>query len=190
MLEDGTDSAYRDKALTILKDKLMELGSIPGIDVNELLLRISPPHVGNDVIEISLKNLAAIKVMKSMPDKAYYIALTDDEKIPGVAMPNYPAAASMGLSLAALRVAKEEDKDSYNELRDKTVRIFENIYRRYGVINSKGRFTADELELMVTGSSDARLYYTLLYALPPIVKAAIEELRKYHEALHLLLQAA
>lgn len=192
ILEYNTDSAYRDEVLAALKDKLVKLGAIPGIDVSELLLRIGPPHSGDGVIEISLKNLDVIKTIQSIPDNAYYVALKDDIEKPGVPMPNYTTAANMGLSLAALRIAKEKTKEKteYNELRDKVLKVFRSIYKRYEVISEEEKFTADELELMVTGSSDTRLYYTILYALPPIVKAAIEEIRKYHESLHLLLQAA
>jgi hypothetical protein len=192
ILEHDIDAAYRDKASTILKEKLTRLAAIPGIDVNELLLHVGPPHTGDGVIEVLLKNLDSIKGMQSIPDRAYYVALKDDPEKPGVAMPNYTAAANMGLSLAALRIAKEKttEKDEYNELREKVLRVFRNIYKRYEIISEEEKFTTDELELMVVGSSDTRLYYTILYALPPIVKAAIEELRKYHESLHLLLQAA
>lgn len=191
ILEHNTDGAYRDKALAMLKDKLVKLQAIPGIDVSELLLRIGPLHSGDGVIEISLKNLDAIKAIQSIPDNTYYVALKDDIEKSGVPMPNYTAAANMGLSLAALRIAKEKAKEKaeYNELRDKILKVFRSIYKRYDVISEEEKFTADELELMVAGSSDTRLYYAILYALPPIVKAAIEEIRKYHESLHLLLQA-
>lgn len=190
ILQHPTDSVYSGRASLILQDKLKRLGSVPGVDVNELLFRIGTPHTGDDVIEVSLKSLEAIKAIKSIPDKTYFIALKDERGTPGIAIPNYPAAANMGLALAALRIAKEKDSVDYNELRDKTLRVFEDIYKRCGTVAREGKFTVDELELMVMGSSDTRLYYAILYALPPIIKTAIEELRKYHEALHLLLQAA
>jgi hypothetical protein len=189
-LEHDTDSVYRDRALSILKDSLMKLGSIPGINVDELLLHISQPHAGDRVVEVALKNLEAIKTMQAIPDKTYCVAIKDNVEKTGVAIPNYTAAANMGLSLAALRVAKEKEKRGYNELRDKILRTFRDIYKKCGIINEENGFTADELDLMVAGSSDTRLYYTILYALPPIMRAAVEELKKYHESLHLLLQAA
>jgi hypothetical protein len=192
ILEHDTDGIYRDRALEILKLKLVELGAIPGIDANDLLGRIESPHVGKEVIELSLKSLAAIKTMQHIPDNTYYVALKDDLEKTGVPIPNYTAAATMGLSLIALFIAKKKakEKNEYNELRGNILNVFRSIYKRYAVISEEEKFTADELELMVTGSSDTRLYYTILYALPPIVKAAIEELKKYHESLHLLLQAA
>lgn len=51
------------------------------------------------------------KRTQSIPDRTYYVALKDDAEKEGVPMPNYTAAANMGLSLAALRIAKEKAKE-------------------------------------------------------------------------------
>lgn len=178
-----------NNALQILKRKLGDIGKRPGVDLNELLSRVGPEHRGSNVIDISLKSLESINaITQPIPDNAYYVALKDDPDTQGVAIPNYTMAANMGLALAALRIAK--DKDGYAEVRGRMVKTFRDIYRRYGVISGDDEFKEDQLDLMVCGSSETKKYYTVLYALPPIIKAAIEELKKYHESLRLLLRSA
>ena len=77
----------------------------------DLFKRIGPKHTGSDIIEISLKGLDTVKATKAIPDRAYYVALKDEKDMAGVSIPNYTSAANMGISLAALRVAKEKAKE-------------------------------------------------------------------------------
>ncbi|UCH72346.1 MAG: hypothetical protein JSW62_02015 [Thermoplasmatales archaeon] len=202
------------QAEKMLKDKLGEV----------LASRVGNPYVVGETIEtkdggkikvekdelidIRLENMEGIKEDREINDREYIVALKDDSSKPGIAIPNYTAAAAMGLSLAALRVAWDKvpkrqgeekgsvavDKSSrewkeYKKLSGKIVDKFRDIYKRYDVIASKDDFSEDELELMVMGSSATKLYYTVLYALPPVVKV-IEAIYKYHEMMRDVLIAA
>lgn len=181
-------------ALRILKGKLKELGELPGLNADELLARVGPPHTGDEVIDIKLESMVNLEKNRRISDREYIVALKDDGSA-GISIPNYTAASVMGLSLAALRIAKEkleehpEDQKEYELFRGKVLDKFRDIYERFGVIREKKDFSEDELEMMVTGSSNTKLYYTFLYALPPVVKV-IEEIFKYHEMMQDLLQAA
>lgn len=205
ILEHDTDSAYRDLAQKLLHEKLEGLGNIPGVDASGLLRSIGPRHTGADVIAVMLTGRDAVKRMGDIPDRTYVVALKDDEKTTGLPMPSYAAAANIGLSLAALRCVRDTAEgfqaqglgelsrkmmDEYEKLRRDTRDTFRKIYARYKIIFEEDDFAEEELELMVTGSSDTRLYYTLRYALPPIVKVALEELRRCYEIMHRVMQSA
>ncbi|MCK4851862.1 MAG: hypothetical protein KAS86_02000, partial [Candidatus Omnitrophica bacterium] len=181
---------------SMLMDELAEIGAISGLDVKELSGRVGAPYIGDKVIEVKLKSLESVGKDKAINGREYVVALKDDNSKPGISVPNYTAAATMGLSLAALRVARDDleedpgDQKEYEAFRGRILDKFRDIYERFEVIKNKNDFSEHELELMVTGSSDTKLYYTLLYALPPIVKGAIELIDQYHERLQLILQSA
>ena len=157
----------------------------------ELLSRIETPHTGDDVIDIHLSTVENIGKMGELADKVYAVALKDNPELPGVSIPNYTAASAIGLSLAAIRTAKDkEGKDGYECVRRKVFDIISTIYKRFEIIKDDKEFTVDDLEFMISGCSANKLKYAILYALPPIVKDLVEKLQKYHEALHLILQAA
>ncbi|MEA3488790.1 MAG: hypothetical protein U9R44_00405 [Candidatus Omnitrophota bacterium] len=184
------------RGLSMLMDELAKIGEISGLDVKELSGRVGDPYAGDKVIEVKLKRLESVEKGKVINGREYIVALKDDNSKPGISIPNYTAAAAMGLSLAALRVARDDleedpgDQKKYEAFRGRILDKFRDIYERFGVIKNKNDFSERELELMVTGSSDTRLYYTLLYALPPVVKGAIELIDQYHERLQLILQSA
>lgn len=189
------------RGLEILKGKLSE----------ELVLRVGSAYVAgeiietqdgekitvkeNELIDIRLENIEGIKKDRKISDREYIVALKDDASKPGISIPNYTAAAAMGLSLSALRVARdklEEQPDTqkeYEQFRSRILDKFRDIYERYDVVANGNDFSEDELELMVMGSSATKLYYAVLYALPPVIKV-IEEIHKYHEMMRDVLIAA
>ncbi len=193
ILEQDADEHYKDDALKILKEKLTALGRLPGVDPGKLLSRIDKPHSGDNVIDINLKNKEAVEKMDHLGSREYVIALNDDTGREAVPVPNYTVASNLGLALAALRIAKEKeglDKNEYCRTREKVLKTFKSVFLRYGMIKTEEDFMIDELEMMVTGSSATRLYYAVLYALPPMVKGAVKLIDRCHEELQLLLQSA
>jgi len=184
-------------ALRLLKDRLKELGKEPGLDGDALLACVGDPHVGKEVIDVRLESLEFIGKDRIIKDREYVVALKDDSLKPEILIPNYTAASAMGLSLAALRVAGDklekqpENKNEYKIFRNVILGKFRTIYERYEVSLTDGNseFSEEELELMVMGCPATKLYYTILYALPPVIKA-IEEINKYHEIMQGVLRAA
>ncbi|MGB3113798.1 MAG: hypothetical protein WBC00_04175 [Candidatus Omnitrophota bacterium] len=184
VLENDTD----DEAFILLKEKLEDLGKLPGIDAKELLSRINAPHKEEKAIEIELKNIKNIKEGESIPDMKYIVALEEALTVSEVSIPNYTAASCIGLSLAVLRLANEQGHQTYISERKRIFEKLKSIYERFGI--NPGGFEEAQLDMMVTGSSDTKRYYTMSYVLPPIAKAAIENLRHYHDIIHRILQAA
>jgi hypothetical protein len=147
------------------------------------------------LIDIRLENIGRVPKDREINDREYIIALKDDGSRAGIPIPNYTAAATMGLSLAALRFARDKiegesgTRDEYERFRGKVLEKFRDIYRRYDVIKNADDLSEDELELMVAGSSGTKLYFTMLYALPPVIKV-IEGIGRYHEIMRDALIAA
>jgi len=185
------DNDSDESALEILRSELIEIGKIPGINSEELLLRLGTSHLGNNVINIYLATVKNIKKIGQLTDREYAVALKDGPKTPGIPIPNYTAASAIGIVLAALKISKEkEGKNIYDNLRKNMFDIISAIYKRFKIIKEDKEFMIDDLEYMVIGCSANKLKYAILYALPPIVKDLLERLQKSHEALRLMLQAA
>ena len=183
----------KDIALKVLEEQLIELNKTSNIDLDKLLIKIKEPHIGDEVISVRLDSLESVKGYKTLQDREYVVALENDATKLGMPIPNYMAAAAIGLSLAALRVLKEKkekEKNEYEILRKQVFKKFTSIYERYGVVNEKKKFSEEDLEYMVAGSPKTRLVYAFYFALPPIVKGAIKRINKYHEMIQLILQAA
>ncbi|MFH1879106.1 MAG: class I SAM-dependent methyltransferase [Candidatus Omnitrophota bacterium] len=149
----------------------------------------------DELIDVRLENMEEIAKDRVIDDREYVVALKDDISETGVIIPNYIAAMAMGLSLAALRVERdkiEEQQDTQKEyelFRGKILDKFRHIYKQYDIIEDEDDFSVDELELMVMGSSATKLYYTVLYALPPALKA-IKAIHKFHQMIRDILIAA
>lgn len=192
-------SLFNDKAglaLPILKDKLRSLDNVPGLSASGLIGRVSGLHSGDNVTDVRLEDIKGIDKERMLGEREYVIALKDDPSRAGISMPNYTTAASMGLSLAALRFARDdisndpEKEKEYRTFRKKVLGRFQEMFKRFGVIGRKSDFSSDELELMITGCSATKIYYAILYALPPAAKDAAERIVRYHDKLQLLLKQA
>ena len=63
-----------------------------------------------------------------------------------------------------------------------------NIFTRCSA--GKEKLTSEDIDMVVEGTAKARLLFAIEFALPPIVKKAIDKLQQYHEQVQILLQAA
>ena len=191
MIENDLDG----EALCILKDKIAALAGIDGINADKIAASINHPYKTAEQIDIRLENIFSVKQKKDINDREYIIALKDNNA-PGIVIPNYVAASVLGLSLAALRFMNEstlsnpDKQNDYEDLRLKTLDKFTAIYLNLNIIQDKDDFTVTQLELMVSGSSEARLYYSLEYALPFAVKLLIEDINRCHDKIQEILYAA
>ena len=190
------------EALCLLKEKVRHLkpelvDSIGHIYVSGDTIKttsgknsiVSPENL----IEIKLRDIKSIDRNYQIKEREYLIALK--ENISETIIPNYPSAAIMGLSLAALRIAGDKlssqsiDRKEYEKFRGKIAGVFKSIYSRHNLINDSSDFSVSQLELMVSGNSITKMYYTFLYALPPLGKF-IEDINKYHSLMRDVLIAA
>jgi len=196
------------KGLKILQKELYDLGDFPGIDSGKLLdlIGMKNSHIGEDAIEVYLQNEETIK---EVGDREYIVALKDNKNVSGIQIPNYSDAATMGLSFAVLRILwdkvpakivndkKKPDESSdewriYTELRNMIFGKFNNIFFRYkiNIIGGESKFSLIQLQMMVTGNAETRRYLAGVYALPPMIKGAVEFIDQCHGNFQLMLQAA
>ncbi len=192
----GVNGEQAGEAVDILKGELKDIHEFSDEKIDTVFDLHSASVSGDDLIEVWLMDIDEISEDETILGKnEYIVALKDEYAVPGIAIPNYSAAATMGLSLAALRVAKDKANQwlirqkEYEILRSEICNKFKVIYQRHEVTENYENFSEEELELMVTGKSGTKLYYTLLYALPPLIKV-MEELHKYHELMREALRAA
>lgn len=191
VLEGGVDAAYRKRALEILRSKVKEFASMHGINGHGLLSCLDSLHQGEGVVKVVMADTDTVKNIKMLGDNEYPVALENESADDTVScIPNYTAAFSIGLSLVALRLIKRDEPERYSELRDSVLGKLTAIYSRYAVIFEKKEFTAEQLDLMVSGHSQTRLYYAVLYALPPAVKISVDRLREHHKYIQLLIRFA
>ena len=191
------------EALDLLKEKLQEVASASDLNLIELLASIEGPHKNFDeVINIILEDISSIEEDRFILDRDYLIALEDTSTPNEISIPGYTAGATIGLSLAALRVlwdkvpkkkSNEKDKGSnewteYKELRNVMSKKFQYIYERHEINNAED-YSVDELELAVTGNSSTKLLYTLLYVLKPMIRVDLDLIPEYHTITRLLLQS-
>jgi len=197
--DESYDTVNAEKILTA---KLNDLRIFSGINVDELISRVGSAYPekdasGEQTLEVWLRGREGIEQdrieHKEIPDWAYPVALDRAEDLPGEALPNYSAASSIGLALAAFNiVAEETDKSGtiYEDVRNEIMETLHNIYLAYNLITSEDEFKEEDLINLVQAQSEIRYDYVIQYALPPIIKQDLEMLRKYHEKIQDILQAA
>ncbi|MBD3296060.1 MAG: ROK family protein [Candidatus Omnitrophica bacterium] len=182
----------RVKATEILKQ---ELTKSFGYYSEEQISDIGVPHTANNVIDVNLMPRSSVSKEQKIGVREYLVTLEGVSASKGSALPNFTAGTAMGISLAYLRFAKESvdseniDNTDYEKAREKVLEEFRSIFLRYGIIKDSKDFSETELELMVSGTSDTKLYYALRYSLPPACKV-IKDIVRYHEMLRDVLFAA
>jgi len=195
ILENDTDY----KAFYALMAKLERLAKFPGVDREKLLSSLEKPYSGDNVIEIMLKTDENIgKMQEKVNDWEFVICLADNPEKLGVPIPNYTAAATVGLAQMALRVAagkakgedmmKKFDAIEHGYKKNMFSKI-KRIYERYGVTKNK-KFIMEDLKFMVAGCSRNKIDYAKAFALPPIAKDLVERINEVHEIMHRILQSA
>ncbi|MFH1847356.1 MAG: inositol monophosphatase family protein [Candidatus Omnitrophota bacterium] len=170
------------------KDILRKMDLISAEEIEKLFVL----HAKDDsLISLKLWGPDQLRKEKFFEQNDYLIGLRQTNNDDSVVIPNYTTAMAMGLSLASLNVLKYKGQDNeYKKHRDKALECFRDIFKLLGIIKDKNDFSINELDAMVTGSSDAKLYYAVLYSLPPIAKGFIVKIHQYHEQMHLMQQAA
>lgn len=183
------DDKYEMDAVRQLKVKLERIADLPGMNLD--VAKLFTLHTGLDTLEVQLRDVTSIRNMdrKSLHEKTFPVALLNDKEGVGACLPNYTGASAIGLSLAALYVTnKKGTEEAYKTSLIKVLGKLKSIYERYGV-DAKG-LTVDVVNQLVTSSAKVRLDIIVKFALPPVIKAAIETLNEYHKAMQLLLQSA
>ncbi|MBL7072533.1 MAG: hypothetical protein ISS33_01985 [Candidatus Omnitrophica bacterium] len=197
VLENDND---KSEALFLLRNKLEELSERFNVSKEKLLATVGAPFTGDNVIKVILKTDENIgKMNKEINDWEFVVSLTDDPEKTGIPIPNYSAAAAIGIAQAILRAVAEEtqEKDKFKKfdaIKNSTKETFLNrikrIYQRYGVIGKDKDFGIDVLKFMVMGCSRNKIIWAKEYALRPIVKDLVNKINRFHTTMQKMLQAA
>ncbi|MGB3241295.1 MAG: hypothetical protein WBB66_00360, partial [Candidatus Omnitrophota bacterium] len=167
------------------------------INVKELLKeRVNNFEERKNKIEIPILSKAWLKWMWrrdiELKDYQYPVALDQitTTKNGEVALRNFAAALTIGLSKAALVIAKrkDEEKGAEEELPKLIGEILAKLKPIYNAF--KKDISERTLRNMVYPDSATRLHLAISLALPPIVRMPVGELQAYHLRIHAFLQAA
>jgi len=189
ILQDIEDSKYEERAIQLLTEKLAAVGKSSNLDWVNLVSLINNKHQDKNTIEIMLRDVDKVVVVNN--DRTYQVALGDDKDTPGISIPNYMAAASIGLALATLRILKDKNDADYITRRKTVFNMLSYILKRYGVLTEYiDNFTEDVLEQMVSFPPETRASLAIAYALKPAAKAPINMLPRTHKLMQQLKQAA
>jgi len=189
--------------LGFLKDEIRSRSTAFGLDLDVegfLRERINRPRREGAVeVQILSKEwlVWARKEKLELKDNQYPVALDGLTSIKdqGLCLRNFEAAMAIGLSKAALAIAKRRDEqkaeDEEKELPKLREEILSKMQKLYSVFfEDRVRLTEDTLNNMIHNRSSVRMNLAISLALPPITRLAVEKLQAVHEQIQLALQAA
>lgn len=200
----GTNTEYKIKAIDMLKSSISNIADRLGILPEELLNKIENLHIAKPaddvpIITVKLGSVDGIRELKRGRDAldkfTYAVVLDKASDDDYVSIPNYTAAADIGLALAALGIAIEEEKNGsitrqeYEKTRKKVTNGIMRILDSYEINTSE--LSEEILETIIAARNIlTRLEFALAFSIPPIVKWTTELLKKSNDARELLLTYA
>ncbi|MGB2651530.1 MAG: methyltransferase domain-containing protein [Candidatus Omnitrophota bacterium] len=111
-----------------------------------------------------------------------------------VVLRNFEAALSIGLSKAALAIAKKRDsektEDEEKELPIIRKKILDKMQKLYAVFREDVVLTEKTLDNMIHQASAVRMNLAISLALPPITRMFFQKLKDHHDKMQLFLLAA
>ncbi len=202
LVDNIDNSAGQDELLEAVKKELCQKAVYcsESFDAGEFFeKRINSSEIRENVIEIPIINKAFLEWARdndvALKENQYPVALYGFNNIEdrGVVLRNFEAALTIGLSKAALVIAKRRDAEKgegdEKELPGLKKELREKLQRLYGVFRPLVFLNEDTLDYMISPYSTVRLNLAISLALPPLTRMAVEELYEFHEAMQLALQA-
>jgi len=139
---------------------------------------------------------AGEKKGRGLKENQYPVAMEGPTwvKEEGAALRNFDAALTIGLSKAALVMAKRRDgqkeEDEEKELPRLRKELCEKLQGLYGIFRADVKLTENTLDYMIASDPAIRLNLAISLALPPLTRMAIGNLQELHESIHRVLMAA
>jgi hypothetical protein len=166
------------------------------VDVKGLLKeRVNNFEERKNKIEIPILSKEWLTWMRKtgveLKDYQYPVALDQITTIKNgeITLRNFAAALTIGLSKAALVIAKRKDEEKGTEELPKLIgEIFAKLKPIYNAF--KKDISERTLRNMIYPDSATKLDLAISLALPPIVRMPVGELQTYHLRIHEFLQAA
>jgi hypothetical protein len=206
VLKDNLKNApAKAQVLAILKEQIRAKAAQCGMDVDVERLfkeRINVERRRN-AVEIPIISKAYLEWLRDPKTKSqglkenqYPVAMDGATWVrgEGAALRNFDAALTIGLSKAALVMAKRRDGqknlDDEKELPQLRKELCEKLQGLYEVFRTDVKLTEKTLDYMIASDPAVRLNLAISLALPPLTRMAIESLQDLHESIHRVLSAA
>ncbi len=210
MLDEEEDSPdpRTDKFLDLLRQEIRDKAILCECDEKEIdklidervrYTRSEKEAKGEEPVEIFVTSKKWLKWARKsgieLKTNQYPVAMDGAVAVEetGVALRNFEAALTIGLSKAALVIAKRKDKETGRDeelpkLRKYMQQKLDEIYKV--AFGEEVRITEKTLDGMIHHASAVRLNLAISLALPPIVRMPVDRLEEFHEHIQRALRAA
>jgi len=184
-------------AKEILFDEIRDVARLKSLDADALIARVTDEARTDDSrvpLEVHIMHKNDLAEISKLADDILYVAMSDGKDAAGIPLRDFLAATNIGLGQAACRKAKLDDAvntDGEPTLPDTIKAVFPMMQEIYKRLLPEEILTEETVAMMIDNTNPvARKNLLIDLALPPIVRAVLENLKKYHERMQLLLQAA
>lgn len=182
------DEAYRTEAKRMLFEKVQE---IKGIDIEKIKARIIDIYRPG-ALQVHIMKKEDLEKLKDIPENVLPVALSEGTALEGTPLRDFMSASVIGLAQAALKKMRIEKDPHLLEILEKEIlprmqRIYQSLFPDKDI---KEIVTKETILNMIDDNPIVRKNLAIALALPPIIRAAIQHLKDYHDRIHLLQQAA
>ena len=190
----GLDVNYvfrsRDKAYNAAAKKMLfkKLEDMKMEEMKARVIDLSRP----EALKVHIMKKEELEKLKRIPRNILPVAMSEGETLDGTPLRDFVSASAIGLAQAACKKMKQEkDPRLLEVIAQEILPRMQNIYQRlFPGQNIKEIVTKETVLNMIDDNSLVRKNLAIALALPPIIRAAIEYLKAYHDNLHSLLQSA
>jgi SAM-dependent methyltransferase/tRNA(Arg) A34 adenosine deaminase TadA/GNAT superfamily N-acetyltransferase len=189
LLADIEKAAGRDEFALAL-EKYLEKGLMERVNVKRRENAIEIPILSKRLLEWKRDSKIELEA-NQYPVALEGITTVNDQE---VVLRNFEAALSIGLSKAALAIARKRDsektEDEEKELPILRKKILDKIQKLYAVFREDVILTEKTLDNMIHQASAVRMNLAISLALPPITRMFFQKLKDHHDKMQLFLLAA
>ena len=185
---ESDDESYKAAAKRMLFEKVQE---IKGIDIEKVEARVTDIYrLG--ALQVHIMKKENLEKLKNIPENVLLIALSEGKTLDETPLRDFMSASAIGLTQAALkRMQIEKDSRLLEIIEQEILPRMQHIYQRlFPDKDIKEIVTKETILNMIDDNPIVRKNLAIALALPPIIRASIQYLKDYHEALHILQQAA
>jgi hypothetical protein len=118
--------------------------------------------------------------------------MSEGKALEGTPLMDFMSASAIGVAQAACKKMQIEKNPHLEEALEQEIlpRMQHTYQRLFPDKDIKAIVTKETLIDMISNNSVVRKNLAIALALPPIIRAAIQYLKDYHDRIHLLQQAA
>ena len=185
---ESDDETYRTEAKRSLFGKIDE---IKDIDHDAIKVRVTD-RCRPDALQVHIMKKEDVEKLEIMSEGVLPVALSEGTALEGTPLRDFISASAIGLAQAACKIMQTEKDPHLSEVIEQEILPrMQNIYKRlFPDKDIKGIVTKETIFNMIDYNPIVRRNLAIALALPPIIRAAIQYLKDYHDRIHVLQQAA